>query len=275
MDANRIAAAESISEFLALWLESDLLPDEQRSVLHRYYSSYVRAFPARIRHYYDRQTLEVADLVGRNPGCRLLEVGCGCGTESLWLALNGARVDGIDLNRERLEVARCRARVLEEGTGRALPVRFMRRSVLEDAGDDRYDVIWMEQAFHHLEPRREVVARLAALLAPGGHLVISEANGWNPLLQLMLLRRRGFRTLKEYVDHDGVRHPYGDERILSARSLRRTLAAAGIRCLGTRHFRVFPNHPRFDALLAFERAVPQALLPLFTHFNYVGTNGNG
>ena len=71
----------------------------------------------------------------------------------------------------------------------------------------------MEQAFHHVEPRARVYETIAALLKPEGRVVISEANGWNPLLQLVLFRRRGFRTVIERTTETGERFLYGNERI--------------------------------------------------------------
>jgi hypothetical protein len=48
----------------------------------------------------------------------------------------------------------------------------------------------------HLEPRADVVAKLARLVVPGGHVVFSEANGWNPLLQAFLFKLRGTKTMQ-------------------------------------------------------------------------------
>mgnify|MGYP002641773136 CR=1 FL=1 len=269
INANKFIDAKSISEFLSLWLTQDCLPETEQHVLRKYYSSYVADFPTRIRNYYDRQTEEVVELVEKSNGGRLLEVGCGCGTESLWLALKGARVVGIDLNNDRLNVARERAGVLR-AAGCELNVEFFNQSVLEQKDECQYDIIWMEQAFHHLEPRADVVRKLASLLSPGGHMIISEANGLNLMLQLQLLNTRGFRTVKTYVDQSGVEHQYGNERVLGAGSLKRILAGEGVDSLAIQHFRLFPNHPLFSRLQWIEDVFPRWMTAFFTHYNYVG-----
>ena len=223
-----------------------------------------------MRDFYAGQIAEIEAIVRARPGLRLLEVGCGCGTESLWLALAGADVTGIDVKAARLAAAGRRAELLEGELGRPLPVRFRRTNLLDLPDDAVYDAVWMEQAFHHLEPREAVVGRLARLVAPGGHLVISEANGLNPLLQLQLLLRRGPRVVTTIRDEDGALIPYGNERVLTARALDRLLGRAGFRRLSIRHFRLFPNHPAFAPLGALERRAGARLPPLATHYNYVG-----
>ena len=260
------------AQFLNLWLEQPLLRGEAQDTLDTYYASYRADFAQRMQHFYADQLREVTQLVESRPGLRLLEVGGGCGSESRWLSLRGAGVLGLDVKADRAATARQRAAVLSEATGSSLKVRFETANLLDLApADGNFDVIWMEQAFHHLEPRDDVVAHLAALLRPGGNLVISEANAWNPLLQTQLLLRRGLRTVTHYVDEQGRRHPYGNERVLSAAALARLMSGAGIECQSVRHFRMFPNHAFFAPLAGVEQALAgNWLAPLTTHYNYVG-----
>ncbi|MFO1218987.1 MAG: class I SAM-dependent methyltransferase [Burkholderiaceae bacterium] len=255
---------------MKVWLENDLLPTTHQRVFDRYYSSYKRHFPPRLQYYYSRQVREVMELVRAQPDRRVLEIGCGTGTESLWMAMNGALVRAIELSTERFEVALARKAALEAHLGRTLGCDFMNQSLLDLGDEERYDIIWMEQAFHHLEPRARVVQKIASLVEPGGYVVISEANALNPLLQAQLLWRRGFRTQKEYRDDAGRIHPYGDERVLTGHRLGRWLASQGIETVSIEHFRVFPNNHRFDHLLDIERSLPSWVLPMFTHYNYVG-----
>ena len=88
---HRLQAAADPAAFLTLWLEHDLLDEEAQATLERYCASYRADFSPRMRHCYGEQLREVTALVGARPGARLLEVGCGCGTESLWLALRGRK----------------------------------------------------------------------------------------------------------------------------------------------------------------------------------------
>ena len=226
-------------------------------------------FPERVKHFYDSQLREVLALIARMDSPRVLEVGCGTGTESLWMALKGALVEGIDLQGSRLAVAEARKRIIQSGLDRDLRVSFQRSSILTYEATELYDVVWMEQAFHHLEPRDEVIERVRALLRPGGHVVISESNGRNLALQLQLLRARGLRTVKTYMDEDGVEHPYGDERVLSGAKISKLFRLEGFELESLRHYRIFPNHPIFDRLLWLEKQAPRNCSPLYSHYNFV------
>jgi 2-polyprenyl-3-methyl-5-hydroxy-6-metoxy-1,4-benzoquinol methylase len=268
--AARLEACRSIGDFLALWFEHPLLPAAQQRVFDAHYADYRRHFPPRMRALYARQTDELIALVRARHGCRMLEIGSGSGSESLWAAMLGAHVLGVDVRADRVAVARARQDVVERALGRSLDCRFEVRSLFDVTGQT-VDVIWMEQALHHVEPRDAALDRIVTLLAPGGCVVVSEANAANPLLQLQLFLRRGWRTRTTFVDDAGQEHPYGNERVLRAATLVRALARRGICCESVRHFRVFPNHPLFDGTRRIEARLERLqLVPLLTHYNYVG-----
>ena len=114
-------------------------------------------FDSYIRHSYDRRLEPLLSRIP--PGSRVLKVGCGCGSECLYLASLGHEVTGLDLNKARLHAARERRLLLEELSGRPLPCRFVSGSLFDgdlDLGGETFDIVWMEEAFHHLEPRNEV-----------------------------------------------------------------------------------------------------------------------
>ena len=255
------------SDWLSWWLAEPRLPVEVQQLFELYYRSYRRRFSPYLRRHYASQTAEAQALIGR--GTRVLEIGCGCGTESLWFALRGASVIGIDLDQRRLHVARERHRHMREILGLTVDARFMETNLFDLEDTAGFDLIWMEQAFHHVEPRSEVPSVLSDLLRPGGHVVISEANGWNPALQLMLLRRRGLQTVQVRVDEKGQRHLYGNERVTSARRICKQFASHGFDEVSRRHYRVFPSSPVFERLARLENYVPEWLVPLFSHYNVV------
>ncbi len=265
-----VERCRDVADFLAVWLRTPRLPPREQSVLEAYYGSYIRHFPPRVRRHFAEQTRELMQTLAERPGARVLEVGCGCGTESLWMALHGATVHGIDIRNDRLEVARARRDVLSRALGVELRCTFEDRSLF-DLDIEPVDVVWMENTFHHLEPRAQVVRRIARLLRPGGRVIVAEANALNVPLQLALLRQRGLKTVDVFVDADGRRHPYGVERITTAKRLAGLFAREGIVCRSTRHFRMFPNRPIFDRLAPIERlAEHRYLRPLATTYTYVG-----
>lgn len=256
-----------ISDWLAWWFDEPKLVPSDQLIFDTYYSSYRKCFSKYLRRHYTRQTAPALSLIEK--GARILEIGCGCGTESLWFAMQGASVVGVDLNESRLSVARARARYLKEQLGTQLDVEFINASFFELGYAESFDLIWMEQAFHHVEPRKHVPAKINQMLRAGGYVVISEANGWNPFLQLLLFRQRGLATVKEYTDGYGNAHLYGVERITTSQMISRQFSNAGFKLISKEYFRIFPNGSFVDYFEWIETYVPSWLLPAFTHFNVV------
>ncbi len=267
MDENReFNGLVSIDEFLAWWLRNPMLDASSAAVLNRYYSSYRRHFGPYARRHYAGQSREIEALVAQRPRARLLEVGAGCGTEALWLALRGCSILAIDIDLDRLAVAAARQAVVERIIGRKLDLEFRAASVFDLEPAPAFDLVWMEQTFHHIEPRRQLYAVLATLVRPGGHVVIADTNGWNPLIQATLLRQRGLQTIVERTLQDGRRQHYGQERISIPTALTRGFAAVGFERRSVRYFRVMANTPMADRWQPWERLVPGWLVPAFTHY---------
>ena len=268
---SRLARVEDISDFLSLWLEEKLLESSDQEIFDEYYKSYRRFFGERMRAAYSEQIKEALEIVEGQPGIRVLEVGFGLGTESLWLSMRGAKVVAIDISAHLKEAATRRKTILEQEIGRPLECEFRRVSVLDLEEEESFDLIWAEQAFHHLEPREAVVDKIASLIKPGGHIVISEVNALNPFLQFQLFLARGLNMYFTHVDEDGKEILIGRERIITAYRLKQIFARRHVRCKSIRYFRIFPNHPIFDSFWKVEQLLARNwLAPLQTHFNYVG-----
>lgn len=261
------AEFKDISDWLSWSLKHSVLSPGSQRVLDTYYSSYKKNFPPYVRAHYHNQTIEMMRCIG--PGTKVLELGCGCGTESLWFALNGAAVVGADLKADRLAVARERRDYIHKNV-KSIDAEFIDENIFNlPASYSGFDVIWMEQAFHHIEPREQLAAKLSKLLKPGGRVVISEANAYNLALQLLLYRKRGTNTLIEYTDKEGVLHAYGNERITTASRIAKLFAAEGFETISCRHFRVLPNFRGVEYFIWVEKLIPGWLLPAYTHFNIV------
>ena len=158
----------------------------------------------------------------------------------------------IDLDHRRLHVAREHHRDVREILGLTFDARLMDTNLFDLKDTAGFDLIWMGQAFHHVEPRSEVPWVLSDLSRPGVHVVISEANGRNPALQLLFLRRRGLQTVEERVDEKGKRRPDGSERFTSAGRIGKRFASHGLAGASRRHYRVFPSSPVFERLARLE-----------------------
>jgi 2-polyprenyl-6-hydroxyphenyl methylase/3-demethylubiquinone-9 3-methyltransferase len=109
-----------------------------------------------------------AGLAGR----RVLDVGCGGGLLAEGMARRGARVTGIDLAPEALAVARLHA--IESGTA----VEYREAPVESLAADEpgAYDLVTCLEMLEHVPDPAAVVAAMARLVRPGGHVVCSTIN---------------------------------------------------------------------------------------------------
>ena len=108
----------------------------------------------------------VAEVASLAPG-RALDLACGEGQNSIWLASLGWTVTGIDFSSVAIEKAKARA--AREGVA----VEFLCRDLLDFHPDaDAHELVLV--FYIHIPPagRRVVLERAAAAVAPGGTFVL-------------------------------------------------------------------------------------------------------
>lgn len=108
----------------------------------------------------------VARQLPRRPE-RVLDVGCGAGRLVAALAARAEHVDGLDLSPVMIDKARRRYPTAQN-------VRWLEGDLLDSQlplPDDGYDAITAVSSLHHM-PLESALQRLAALLRPGGVLVV-------------------------------------------------------------------------------------------------------
>ncbi|MEP6851988.1 MAG: FAD-dependent oxidoreductase [bacterium] len=105
---------------------------------------------------------EVADL----PVGTALDAGAGEGADACWLAAHGWQVTGVELSGVALERAAAHAKE------RGLEVTWHHLDLTREPAPGVYDLV--SAFFLHLppEPRRDLLAKLAAAVAPGGILLV-------------------------------------------------------------------------------------------------------
>jgi SAM-dependent methyltransferase len=107
-------------------------------------------------------------LVGDIHGQRVLDAGCGPGTNIQWLLEQGASaVVGIDYSPKMIELAQRHARptVTLHEADMGQPLTF-----LESAS---FDLVFSSLVVHYIEDQAALFGELARVLRPGGHFVFS------------------------------------------------------------------------------------------------------
>jgi SAM-dependent methyltransferase len=117
----------------------------------------------------------IADL-GLPAGSQGLDVGCGVGLYSLWLAEavgpNG-RVVGIEPSAERVDAARS----LVAGALGAPRLQFREGDGTKlDVSDGSLDWVWCGDVLHHIQDTGRALAEFARVVRPGGKIAIKESQ---------------------------------------------------------------------------------------------------
>ena len=126
-------------------------------------------------------------------GKRMLEVGCGLGSDLLHAATLGADVVGFDLSRRSVGLARKHFALsgidgqFVHGDAEGLPF-----------GDDSFDVVYSFGVLHHTPDTQRAIDECLRVLKPGGQMVLMlyNSSSWLTVVEpyLQRLKRMVFRA---------------------------------------------------------------------------------
>src|ERR671913_989818 len=130
---------------------------------------------------------------GRARGLKVLEIGCGLGTDGAEFARAGAVYTGVDLTDAAVSLAR---RNFEQ---QELPGEFRTADAENlDFADATFDLVYSHGVLHHTPDTVRAVREVHRVLRPGGRAVVMlyHRDSYNYRVNIRMLRRAGAHLLK-------------------------------------------------------------------------------
>ncbi len=111
----------------------------------------------------------LAQLANIKPGARILDIGCGFGGSSLYLAKAfNASVTGITISPVQVEMAKRAA------ADQYLDANFLLMDAEAMTFDHQFDVLWSVESISHYHDREKFFVSAAKFLKPGGTFAITD-----------------------------------------------------------------------------------------------------
>lgn len=133
-------------------------------------------------------------------GKKVLEIGCGLGTDTVNFARAGAQVTAVELSEKSLELARKRAEVF----GLTDRIRFFSGNAEELSRflpQEQYDLVYSFGVIHHSPHPDQIVRETFRYLKPGGQMriMVYHHRSWKVLWILLTYGKGRFWRLRELV----------------------------------------------------------------------------
>ncbi len=143
------------------------------------------------------------DFVPLNKNMKALEYGAGTGLLSFQLRDEFREIVLMDSSREMIRI--CEQKSAAFGTRHITPLMF---DLERDTYDGKFDIIYSQLVFHHINDTNAVISKFHEMLHPGGYLVIADLyaedgsfhgqdvvvhQGFDPGALSVQLNSRGFK----------------------------------------------------------------------------------
>ena len=203
--------ATMIGVLPAFWYPDQLSMSVENSNLKERVRAFWQANPCGVkfaeaepgtRHFYElveahRYTKEwhipaAADFAGAR-GLKVLEIGCGLGTDGAQFAEAGADYTGIDLTEAAVELARRRFELFDlPGTFKTADAESL------SFPDESFDLVYSHGVLHHTPDTGKAIQEIHRVLRPGGRAVVMlyHRGSYNYRVNISVLRRAGAQLLK-------------------------------------------------------------------------------
>lgn len=133
-------------------------------------------------------------------GKRVLEIGCGIGTDTINFARAGAKVTALDLSDQSLELAKRRAQVY--GLGEKITFYQANAEELSSVVPvEPYDLVYSFGVIHHTPHPERVIEQIRHFVKPGSTVKIMVYNrySWKVLWILLVYGKGAFWKLNELI----------------------------------------------------------------------------
>ncbi|MCP4675119.1 MAG: methyltransferase domain-containing protein [Deltaproteobacteria bacterium] len=155
-------------------------------------------------------------LLGSHKKGKIIDLGCGCGTQSIYLASKGADVLGLDMDTRALKILKKRKRYYEESMKKELSIKVEEKNSFEFEYEKAAPIAGMYSmfAFNMMQPSGRLVDKIDRFMNKGSRIAIIDGNNmawysriapwrrrdvWSPTEFESELTERGYRI----VSHTG------------------------------------------------------------------------
>ncbi len=126
-------------------------------------------------------------------GLKVLEIGCGLGTDGAQFAQAGADYTGVDLTEAAVELARRRFEMF------GIPGEFQTADAEQlQFADNTFDLVYSHGVLHHTPETEKAIGEIHRVLRPGGRAVVMlyHRDSYNYRVNISMLRRAGANLLR-------------------------------------------------------------------------------
>jgi len=197
---------------------TEYLTRKEFQPLCRYYSTWMTSRNKYYGHYFAQRIKNSVQFIMESGSAspNVLDCGCGFGSESIAFGLLGAKVFGVDLSTERIDVASKRLNYYKDRCADELDVSFKNINILDYECDKLFDMVYAKEFITHMYSISKFVEFSKRVLKSSGHLIITDANPLNPVVYCKAWIAHKNRLYAIVTDpKTGKDVPYAVERLIS------------------------------------------------------------
>jgi SAM-dependent methyltransferase len=187
-----------------LELRLDFLSSTEKAYMASYYAEagLLKAWrkPFFRYHYARSFAIVVQHFFGNRLQPRILDLGCGTGTQALFLAAMGADVIGIDLDSIALKIFEKRKLYYEKVLGRKLKIMIIDANAfdLDYQAIGPLDGMWSMFAFNLMQPSLSLLNKICPEISMEGVIAVLDGNNLSWVSRLFWHRRRDVLSPVEF-----------------------------------------------------------------------------